>query len=123
MVTLAEYKKELEQLLEPLGVSISITPSPIPPIELYELAGATRHLVKKYYTIDMAIQSRSVGRGINMSLMRDDQDINNPSRVWADAEEIQRNLYGSAGRDPGSPQDDDPYWELWNKRPHNVTNK
>jgi len=44
-----------------------------------------------------------------------DEEITRQS-VWDDAFEIQEAIYRSLGRNPGRPQEGDPYWELWNKR-------
>lgn len=35
--------------------------------------------------------------------------------AWYEAHEIQGRLYRHLKRNPGSPQDGDPYWQLWEK--------
>ena len=44
-------------------------------------------------------------------------------KIWHEAHHIQDQLYKHFKKDPGNPQDKDPYWNLWDKHPSKQNGK
>jgi hypothetical protein len=117
---LAAYLGDLHMFLAPLRATVRLDEYDHP-IDIRSWINNVECDTERIWFGDFIVDTPEL-KGLKVRIF-DPNFSNDPerkTRAWLQAYMIQGEIYLALKKDPGHPQNKDPYWELWDKNPSKI---